>query len=94
MLTSLIRLDKTLRWLVITPDMHRIHHSSESTRKGQQFWLFGVLVGQVVRDLHCRTPKEPQTTMTIGLTAYRLPTELGLTRLLLMPFKAQAKRQG
>lgn len=80
------RCDKILRWLIITPDMHRIHHSAEPAETDSNYgfslsWW----------DRLCRTytaePKQPQTTMSIGLKAFRKQTELGFLQCLLIPFK-------
>jgi sterol desaturase/sphingolipid hydroxylase (fatty acid hydroxylase superfamily) len=87
------KVDKILRWLIITPDMHRIHHSTEPTETDSNY---GFSVSWW--DRLCRTytaePKQPQNTMTIGLKAYRKQVELGFLRLMLIPFKAQTNRQG
>lgn len=85
------KVDKVLRWLIITPDMHRIHHSAEPAETDSNY---GFSVSWW--DRLCRTytaePKQSQTTMTIGLNAYRKRDELGFMQCLLIPFKAQAKR--
>ncbi len=38
-------------WLVVTPDMHRVHHSIVRARNGQQFRLQCAVVGSPVRHL-------------------------------------------
>lgn len=79
-------LDRKLRWLVITPDMHRIHHSAlrveTDSNYGFSISLWDRLCGTYTAD-----PKEPQTRMTIGLSAYRKPEELSFLHLLRLPFK-------
>jgi sterol desaturase/sphingolipid hydroxylase (fatty acid hydroxylase superfamily) len=78
-------IDRWLRWLLITPDMHRIHHSAfkEETDSNYGFsvsWW----------DRLCRTykaePRGGQQAITIGLTQYR--QDLDLTDLLSMPFRS------
>lgn len=80
------RLDGLLRWLVVTPDMHRVHHSILRAETNSNFgfnlpwWdrLFGTYRGQ---------PAAGHEGMTIGLEAFREPAELGLVRMLLQPFR-------
>ncbi|WP_024297448.1 sterol desaturase family protein [Methylomicrobium lacus] len=83
-------LDRILRWLIITPDMHRIHHSTRraemDSNYGFSISLWDRLCGTYVAD-----PKEPQTSMTIGLAAYREPEALGFLRLLRLPFKTSRR---
>ena len=54
------RLDRVLRWLVVTPDMHRVHHSIAAARDQQQFRLQSALVGPAVRHLSRRS-RRPAT---------------------------------
>ena len=42
------RLDRLARWLIVTPQMHEVHHSA-SARDRQQFRVQSALVGPVVR---------------------------------------------
>ena len=49
------RFDRVLRWLVVTPDMHRVHHSRRAARDQQQFRLQPALVGSAVRHLPRRS---------------------------------------
>lgn len=78
-------LDRFLRLFVLTPDMHRIHHSSIPWETNSNFgfnvswWdrLFGTYQAQ---------PEEGHLRMTIGLKEYRDPAKLSLGRLLLLPF--------
>ena len=45
------RLDRVLRWIVVTPEMHRVHHSIDLVRDQQQLRLQFALVGPAVRHL-------------------------------------------
>lgn len=81
-----IDLDKKLRWLIITPDMHRIHHSARRTETDSNFG-FSISLWDRLCGTYIDEPKEPQTLMAIGLPAYRKQEELGFIRLLQMPFK-------
>jgi sterol desaturase/sphingolipid hydroxylase (fatty acid hydroxylase superfamily) len=79
-------LDQRLRWLLVTPDMHRVHHSVlvEETDSNFGFnlpwWdrLFGTYRDQ---------PREGHTGMTIGLDYFRDEWATRLDRLLLQPFQ-------
>ena len=79
-------LDKIIRTVLVTPDMHRIHHSTDPVEFNSNY---GFCLS--CWDKLCRTyiaePKQPQTTMDIGLKPYREPHALGFIALLIMPFK-------
>ena len=84
-------LDRVLRWIVVTPDMHRVHHSILSRETNSNFgfnlpwWdrLFGTYRAQ---------PAAGHDGMTIGIEQFREPRELGLDRMLLQPFRGDAGR--
>ncbi len=78
--------DRVLRWLVVTPDMHRVHHSVEDDEANSNFgfnlpwWdrLFGTYRDQ---------PRAGQEGMTIGIRKYREPKDVAwLPGMLLLPF--------
>jgi sterol desaturase/sphingolipid hydroxylase (fatty acid hydroxylase superfamily) len=79
-------LDRALRWLVVTPDMHRVHHSIERRETDSNFgfnlpwWdrLFGTYLAQ---------PAAGHEGMTIGLPAFRSVEELRLLRMLAQPWR-------
>jgi sterol desaturase/sphingolipid hydroxylase (fatty acid hydroxylase superfamily) len=80
-------IDRVLRWLVVTPDMHRVHHSIDPRETNSNFgfnvpwWdrLFGTYRAQ---------PQAGHEAMTIGIEQFRAPRELWLDRMLLQPFRA------
>jgi sterol desaturase/sphingolipid hydroxylase (fatty acid hydroxylase superfamily) len=80
------KLDRALRWIVVTPDMHRIHHSvhRDETDSNYGFNLpwWDRLFGTYTPD-----PKDGQTGMTLGLEPWQdeRPTRLGWS--LLLPFR-------
>jgi len=84
-------LDRVLRWFVVTPDMHRVHHSILSRETNSNFgfnlpwWdrLFGTYRAQ---------PSAGHDAMTIGIEQFRDPRELGLDRMLAQPFRGDAGR--
>ena len=79
-------LDRALRFIVVTPDMHRVHHSILCHETDSNFgfnlpwWdrLFGTYRAQ---------PEAGHTGMTIGIPAFRDPRELRIDRMLTQPFR-------
>jgi len=84
------RLDGVLRKIVVTPDMHRVHHSVVPRETNSNFgfnvpwWdrLFGTYRAQ---------PAAGHQEMTIGIAQFRDPRELRLDRMLLQPFRDDAR---
>ncbi len=78
-------LDRVLRLVVVTPDMHRVHHSVVIREANSNFgfnlpwWdrLFGTYKPE---------PEAGHEGMTIGLSRYRDPKRLTLPWMLAMPF--------
>ena len=78
-------IDSILRLLVVTPEMHRVHHSTirweTNSNLGFNFpwWdrLFGTYRGQ---------PAKGHLEMTIGLEPYKEPKKLTLPWLIVLPF--------
>ena len=79
-----LRLDRVLRLIVVTPDMHRVHHSVIPREANSNFgfnlpwWdrLFGTYRAQ---------PAEGHDAMTIGIELFRTPRDLWLDRMLIQP---------
>jgi sterol desaturase/sphingolipid hydroxylase (fatty acid hydroxylase superfamily) len=79
-------LDRILRWIVVTPDMHRVHHSIVVRETNSNFgfnlpwWdrLFGTYRDQ---------PAAGHEAMTIGIEQFRDPAEQRLDRMLTQPFR-------
>lgn len=81
--------DRVLRWFVVTPDMHRVHHSVEDDETNSNFgfnlpwWdrLFGTYLAQ---------PRGGHEGMAIGIRGYREPREVSwLSGLLVLPFRGR-----
>lgn len=79
-------IDKKLRWLLITPDMHRVHHSTIPTETDSNYG-FSISWWDRLCKTYTPDPKYGHTNMPIGLNAYRSQKDLSFTRLLLLPFK-------
>lgn len=78
--------ERILRWLLVTPDMHRIHHSARPTETDSNYG-FSLSCWDRLFKTYCHQSVQPQTEMTIGLNAYRDAHALRLVQLLLMPFR-------
>ncbi|MGH8554104.1 MAG: sterol desaturase family protein [Gammaproteobacteria bacterium] len=88
------RIDRCLRWLVVTPYMHRVHHSIEEDETNSNFgfnlpwWdrLFGT---------YRQAPRKGHTEMILGIQTFRDPLKVDrLAGMLTLPFvgKAAARR--
>jgi len=78
------RLDRWLRWIVVTPDMHRVHHSTRMVETNSNFG-FSVSWWDRLCGTYRAQPALGQVGMDIGLSEYRTPLHLG--QLLLLPFR-------
>ena len=79
------RLDSALRWLVCTPDMHRVHHSTERAETDSNYGFFLSVWDRLFRTMR-QAPAKGQLGVELGLPPYRDPGRLGLGSLLVMPF--------
>ena len=77
--------DKFLRWMVVTPDMHRVHHSIVHDEMNSNFG-FNVPWWDRLLGTYRAQPKAGHDGMTIGVEQFRSPAELRLDRLLMQPF--------
>lgn len=82
-------LDRVLRWFVVTPDMHRVHHSVEQDEANSNFgfnlpwWdrLFATYRGQ---------PRNGHEGMTIGIRSIRDPRQCErIAGMLAIPFRGK-----
>jgi len=80
-------LEQRLRKVVITPDLHRIHHSVVVAETNSNFG-FSVPFWDHLCGTYRDQPGQPQATMPLGLEDYRDAHRLGLGCLLLLPFVA------
>lgn len=80
------KLDRLLRWVIVTPDMHRIHHSVVCSEMDSNYG-FNFSWWDRIFKTYTANPANPQEQMQIGLNAYREGESLHLGRLLLLPFQ-------
>jgi sterol desaturase/sphingolipid hydroxylase (fatty acid hydroxylase superfamily) len=83
------KLDRFLRWFVVTPDMHRVHHSIEDDETNSNFgfnlpwWdrLFGTYRDQ---------PRGGHEGMAIGIRGYNQPRDVSwLPGMIVLPFRGK-----
>lgn len=79
------RADRLLRLLLITPDMHRVHHSTDMRESNRNFG-FSVPWWDRLFATYKPYPDRGQLGMEIGLNIFRSPSFSRLDRLLLLPF--------
>ncbi|MGY6277643.1 sterol desaturase family protein [Methylomonas sp. MgM2] len=85
------RLERRLRYLLVTPDMHRIHHSSFQPETDSNYG-FSISCWDRLFKTYCAESRQPQTEMPIGLKDFRDISELGLIHMLTLPFEPLRKR--
>lgn len=78
--------DRLLRLVLVTPDMHRIHHSVIPSETNSNF-SFNLSVWDRLFRTYRAEPAAGQLGMTIGIEQFRDPRELRLDRMLLQPFR-------
>lgn len=82
--------DKRLRFLIVTPDMHRIHHSTIRTETDSNYG-FSITCWDRLCGTYKAHPKYSQEQMFIGLDYYRDKKVLSFLDLCMMPFRALPK---
>jgi sterol desaturase/sphingolipid hydroxylase (fatty acid hydroxylase superfamily) len=82
------RFERALRWLVVTPEMHRIHHSWHRDETDSNFSFHLSFWDRLFRSYRA-DPRDGHEKMTIGLKAFREPDEQSLKALLLNPFRTE-----
>jgi sterol desaturase/sphingolipid hydroxylase (fatty acid hydroxylase superfamily) len=80
------RFDRVLRWLFVTPDMHRVHHSVVPRETNSNFG-FNLPWWDRLCGTYRDQPVAGHAGMTIGIEQFRDPRELRLDRMLLQPFR-------
>ena len=77
-------LDRALRYLIVTPDMHRIHHS-EVVKETNSNYGFNLSIWDRLLETYNHDAIKPQSEIVIGLSIHKAPKDLTLVKLLLMP---------
>jgi len=81
--------DKFLRYFIVTPDMHRVHHSIEDDETNSNFG-FNLSIWDRLFGTYKEQPRGGQINMTIGIQQFNTPKQATwLQGLLIMPFKGK-----
>lgn len=83
------RLDAVLRLVIVTPDMHRVHHSILPSETNSNFG-FNLPWWDRMLGTYLAQPSAGHADMTIGIEQFRTKRDLWLDRLLFQPFRGPA----
>ncbi len=78
--------DRALRWLIVTPDMHRVHHSVHADEQQHNFG-FNLSVWDRLFGTYKPQPADGHSTMAIGIEDRRSEREQQLMPMLLDPLR-------
>ena len=81
-----LRLDKLLRWIFVTPDMHRIHHSVHRDETDSNYG-FNLSIWDRLFGTYIEQPRDTHNKMLIGIDQFRNSREQFLDKLLIQPFR-------
>jgi sterol desaturase/sphingolipid hydroxylase (fatty acid hydroxylase superfamily) len=82
-------IDRILRWLVVTPDMHRVHHSIHPIETNTNFG-FNLPWWDRLLGTYRAQPRDGHETMRIGIEQFRTMRDLWLDRMLIQPLRSDA----
>jgi sterol desaturase/sphingolipid hydroxylase (fatty acid hydroxylase superfamily) len=82
-------LDRILRLIVVTPDMHRVHHSIHPNETNSNFG-FNLPWWDRLLGTYRAQPREGHEGMTIGIGQFRTPRDLWLDQMLIQPLRGPA----
>ncbi|MFK5913501.1 MAG: sterol desaturase family protein [Woeseiaceae bacterium] len=83
-------IERLLRLIVVTPNMHRIHHSINENETNSNFGFF-ISIWDRLFGTYIKEPKEGHENMQIGLEDFREPKWQNLRWLLYLPFVSSIK---
>ncbi|MGQ0698568.1 MAG: sterol desaturase family protein [Panacagrimonas sp.] len=78
--------ERVLRWLFVTPDMHRTHHSTHRFETDSNYGNVLSMWDHLFRS-YTREPHEGHREMRIGLSTFRVPSTQNLASLLVQPLE-------
>jgi sterol desaturase/sphingolipid hydroxylase (fatty acid hydroxylase superfamily) len=78
--------DRVVRWAFVTPDMHRVHHSTYRPETDSNFG-FNLSVWDRLFGTYRAQPRQSHETLPLGQENFRQPADQRLVRLLLQPFR-------
>jgi sterol desaturase/sphingolipid hydroxylase (fatty acid hydroxylase superfamily) len=80
--------DRVLRLIVVTPDMHRVHHSVDPAETNSNFG-FNLPWWDRLLGTYRAQPAAGHEGMTIGIEQFREAGDLRLDRMLIQPFRGR-----
>jgi sterol desaturase/sphingolipid hydroxylase (fatty acid hydroxylase superfamily) len=86
------KIDRILRYFVVTPDMHRVHHSVVM-RETNSNYGFNLPWWDRLFGTYCDQPTKGHIAMTIGLSQFRNQKRLTLPWLLILPLIGDPGKQ-
>jgi sterol desaturase/sphingolipid hydroxylase (fatty acid hydroxylase superfamily) len=84
-------LDRVVRWLLVTPDMHRVHHSAAKEQTNSNF-AFNLPWWDRMLGTYSAQPRAGHEAMTIGLEYFRGTRDQYLDRLLIQPLVNEERK--
>jgi sterol desaturase/sphingolipid hydroxylase (fatty acid hydroxylase superfamily) len=86
--------DRVLRFLIVTPDMHRVHHSIKRRETDSNFG-FNLSLWDRLFGTYRAQPEGGHEAMTLGIPDFRDPRDCAaLPGMLAIPFRGRAGRVG
>ena len=79
-------LDRLIRPVIVTPDMHRVHHSTISSEHNMNYG-FALSVWDRIFGSYLPQPSAGHEEMEIGLKRFREPAEMRVDKLITQPFR-------
>lgn len=76
--------DRILRWIIVTPDMHRVHHSVDPRETNSNFG-FNLPCWDRLLGTYIAQPEKGHMRMEIGIEQFRTRRDLWLDRMLIQP---------
>ena len=84
------KFEHILRWFIVTPDMHRVHHSVQENETNSNFG-FHISIWDRLFGTYKAEPEAGQLGMTIGLDRFRKGKNQNFTSLITMPFSSKIR---
>ncbi len=84
-----LAVDRVLRLAIVTPDMHRVHHSVQDDETNSNFG-FNLSIWDRIFGTYKAQPDLGHEKMIIGLNRFREPRDNTLPRMLVQPFIGKA----
>ncbi|RLA43830.1 MAG: sterol desaturase family protein [Gammaproteobacteria bacterium] len=81
-----LTIDRRLRKIIVTPDMHRVHHSVIPEEANSNFG-FNLALWDRWLGTYRAQPAHGHLDMVIGINKFRTTRDLGIDRMLMQPFR-------